>query len=262
MYKQMFDGLQEGVIVCKGNQVTFMNDLSNKILSYLFGLKDFFKRINEDHKEIDIDRMEVKMFYLFQNNAQNPKGKKSKKSHTSSDYSKGQSAGSKESQEQTEFSVNDILEMTTEELQSKVFTFEKKLVTKDITKVAEQNDKNLDNVIKGLTSMKNIDDEYIPKFKFFQIKRSFVQGTTKLDSKTMICFIDISQKILYDTSKAEGEFLALINSTISHEMRNPLNSIINQCKIIQAVCLHFSKLITQYGQYINPQILLELQHIY
>ena len=31
----------------------------------------------------------------------------------------------------------------------------------------------------------------------------------------MICFIDISQKILYDTSKAEGEFLSLINSTIS-----------------------------------------------
>ena len=123
--------------------------------------------------------------------------------------------------------------MTTRDLQSKVFTFEKKLVTKDITKMNEdQNAKNLDNVIKGLSSMKNIDEEYIPKFKFFQIKRSFVKGTSKLDSKTMICFIDISQKILYDTSKAEGEFLALINSTISHEMRNPLNSIINQCKII------------------------------
>jgi signal transduction histidine kinase len=38
---------------------------------------------------------------------------------------------------------------------------------------------------------------------------------------------DISQKILYDTSKAESELLTLINSTISHEMRNPLNSIIN-----------------------------------
>jgi signal transduction histidine kinase len=48
----------------------------------------------------------------------------------------------------------------------------------------------------------------------------------------MICFVDISQKILYDTSKAEGELLSLINSTISHEMRNPLNSIINQCKIM------------------------------
>lgn len=52
----------------------------------------------------------------------------------------------------------------------------------------------------------------------------------------MLCFIDISQKILYDTSKAEGELLSLINSTISHEMRNPLNSIINQGKILTALC--------------------------
>ena len=65
MYKQMFDGLQEGVIVCKGESVVFMNELSNMILSHLFGLKDFFKKINDDHQAIDIDRMEVKMFYLF-----------------------------------------------------------------------------------------------------------------------------------------------------------------------------------------------------
>ena len=85
MYKQMFDGLQEGVIVCKGNEVTFMNELSNNILSYLFNLKNFFKKINEDHKEIDIDRMGIKMFYLFQNNAQNIKTKTTKKSRTSSE---------------------------------------------------------------------------------------------------------------------------------------------------------------------------------
>lgn len=80
--------------------------------------------------------------------------------------------------------------------------------------------------------MKGIDDEYIPKFKFFQIKKSEIKTAQSEDRKLMICFIDISQKILYDSSRAEGELLALINSTISHEMRNPLNSIINQCKII------------------------------
>ena len=79
--------------------------------------------------------------------------------------------------------------------------------------------------------MKGIDDEYIPKFKFLQIKKSLIKSFNLEEQRTMICFIDISQKILYDTSKAEGEFLSLINSTISHEMRNPLNSIINQCKI-------------------------------
>ena len=55
----------------------------------------------------------------------------------------------------------------------------------------------------------------------------------------MLCFTDISQRILYDTSKAEGELLTLINSTISHEMRNPLNSIINQCYIMESLAYQF-----------------------
>ena len=81
--------------------------------------------------------------------------------------------------------------------------------------------------------MKGIDDDFIPKFKFFKINKSVVKSSINLKGitdnveKKMICFIDISQKILYDTSKAEKELLTLINSTISHEMRNPLNSIIN-----------------------------------
>jgi signal transduction histidine kinase len=37
--------------------------------------------------------------------------------------------------------------------------------------------------------------------------------------------IDISDSILYDQSKAENEFLSLMNATVSHELRNPLNSI-------------------------------------
>lgn len=44
---------------------------------------------------------------------------------------------------------------------------------------------------------------------------------------------------MYDNSKAEGELLSLINSTISHEMRNPLNSIINQCRIFQILIAQF-----------------------
>jgi signal transduction histidine kinase len=77
--------------------------------------------------------------------------------------------------------------------------------------------------------MRGIDDEYLQTFKFFQFKRSRIKIGDSEEEKDMLCFSDISQKILYDSSKAEGEFLSLINSTISHEMRNPLNSIINQC---------------------------------
>jgi len=39
--------------------------------------------------------------------------------------------------------------------------------------------------------------------------------------------IDISSKIFYDDIKAQEEFMSLTSSTISHEMRNPLNSLIS-----------------------------------
>jgi signal transduction histidine kinase len=44
----------------------------------------------------------------------------------------------------------------------------------------------------------------------------------------MLQFIDISSKILYDMEKAHNRFLSLINACISHELRNPLNSIMAQ----------------------------------
>jgi signal transduction histidine kinase len=42
----------------------------------------------------------------------------------------------------------------------------------------------------------------------------------------MLQIIDISSSILYDRSKAENKFLSIINASVSHEMRNPLNSIL------------------------------------
>ena len=80
--------------------------------------------------------------------------------------------------------------------------------------------------------MRDIDPEFLPTFKYFQFKRSTIDikenGTNSENlGQIMLCFSDVSTKIMYDTKKAEGELLTLINSTISHEMRNPLNSIIN-----------------------------------
>lgn len=45
---------------------------------------------------------------------------------------------------------------------------------------------------------------------------------------TMLQIINISDSILYSQSKVENQFLGLINACVSHEMRNPLNSIIAQ----------------------------------
>ena len=147
MFKRMFDGLQEGVIVMNGESITFMNELSNKVMSHLFGLKNFFKRVNSKDQEVDIDRNEVKMFYLFQNNAQssNKTGKKNKKYHSSSENNSKGLSSSSHKDETTEFSLKDILKMSTIDLASKVFTFEKRLVTNDITKMTDNvKDQNLD----------------------------------------------------------------------------------------------------------------------
>lgn len=47
-YRRMFDGLQEGIIVIdENNSIGFMNELSNRVLTELSGLKNFFR--NKEH---------------------------------------------------------------------------------------------------------------------------------------------------------------------------------------------------------------------
>ena len=58
--------------------------------------------------------------------------------------------------------------------------------------------------------------------QYIQIKTQSVRDGVK-----MIQMIDISQKILYDEMKAEKALLTLITATVSHELRNPLYSLIS-----------------------------------
>ena len=48
----------------------------------------------------------------------------------------------------------------------------------------------------------------------------------------MIQGIDVSYSILYDNAKAQKEIQEISNACVSHEMRNPMNSIsaINEAK--------------------------------
>jgi len=41
----------------------------------------------------------------------------------------------------------------------------------------------------------------------------------------MLQIIDVSDSVLYDKSKEQNEMLSILNATVSHELRNPLNSI-------------------------------------
>ena len=44
----------------------------------------------------------------------------------------------------------------------------------------------------------------------------------------MVQIIDVSKSVLYDKEKNLTDMLQVINATVSHELRNPLNSLIAQ----------------------------------
>ena len=60
-------------------------------------------------------------------------------------------------------------------------------------------------------------------FKYFQIHREFVE--TAFSKHEVLQLIDVSQKILYEMAVGEKRLFSLINATVSHDMRNPTNSI-------------------------------------
>jgi hypothetical protein len=76
-------------------------------------------------------------------------------------------------------------------LNQMIFTFNKKLTDEDTTNVKGAIT-DLDKVIRGLRCMKGIDDDYIPDFKFFQFKKSFVKDLTNDHERIMLTFNDIS----------------------------------------------------------------------
>ena len=43
--------------------------------------------------------------------------------------------------------------------------------------------------------------------------------------KTVVKIVDVSKSIMYEQLHAENQFLAITNATVSHELRNPLQSI-------------------------------------
>ena len=52
----------------------------------------------------------------------------------------------------------------------------------------------------------------------------------KIDEKkySILQVVDVSSNIMYEKEKGEKNLLSLINATVSHEMRNPLNAIVSQ----------------------------------
>lgn len=46
------------------------------------------------------------------------------------------------------------------------------------------------------------------------------------NKRIVLQIIDVSDKLLFDDIKAEYQFHSMINAAVSHELRNPLNSMI------------------------------------
>ena len=64
----------------------------------------------------------------------------------------------------------------------------------------------------------------------------------------MLQIIDISSQVLLDKQKTQSKFLTIINATVSHELRNPLNAII-------ALNLEKDELYSNLDSLLNSQVL-------
>ena len=61
---------------------------------------------------------------------------------------------------------------------------------------------------------------------FYEIKMQILVKGEK--QETILQFTDVSARIKYDVLTGNQQMLQTINATVSHEMRNPLNSIMSQ----------------------------------
>ena len=69
--------------------------------------------------------------------------------------------------------------MDIDKLRNKIFTFDKKLATSgDLTKINDGSLK-LATVIKNLKCVRGINEEFLPTFKFFQFKKSFIKDSSE-----------------------------------------------------------------------------------
>ena len=81
-------------------------------------------------------------------------------------------------------------------------------------------------VIKYPTEKDSKENEDEAHFKYVQIKLTKFVRNNK--TKHILQIINISNTILYNQSLVEKKALEMINACVSHELRNPLNSIISQ----------------------------------
>ena len=63
----------------------------------------------------------------------------------------------------------------------------------------------------------------VAKYRYVQIKKCQIEAS--LRKSEVIQIIDISSQMMCDKANAERRLMSQINAMVSHEMRNPANSI-------------------------------------
>ena len=123
------------------------------------------------------------------------------------------------------------------------------LFSDESLRLLDGNDFNkIRDMLKDCTIFKEADLDVVPSYKFFQIKKSFIPNSNRM----LIQFIDISAKIFYDDVKAQEEYMNVTTSSMSHEMRNPLNAIIAQCTMLALIILDIAAFILQIHHKLTP----------
>lgn len=237
-YKLMFNSLQEGVLVVntpkvdvaevpfKDCRLFFANELMQVLMNKLLGIPTDLSK--EESIQTFTKSINRKFIWQYKSEAVEQRSKAgSQRSRCSRSLSSHRSRVAKGKS----FSIYEILKLSQNQLSKMVFMFSDKRA--DLLKDQAESTE-LQAELHKCKLFKKVEKELVPKYRFFQIKKSEDTETYETQNRFTIQFIDISADIFYDEIKAQEEFMNITTSTISHEMRNPLNSIISQCRIMES----------------------------
>lgn len=161
-----------------------------------------------------------------------------------------------DTQEEVEpLTLTDIIDMPQNIYSQTVFVFENtgNLLSFDSTTT------HIQQVLHKGSNMRNLELAQVPSFRFFHIKKCTAKS--KEEEIITLQFIDIDPQIFYDDMKAQEGFTTLINSTISHEMRNPLNAIICQQVVHQQLIARFEAFLRSIEAILREDKVIEFELI-
>ena len=119
--------------------------------------------------------------------------------------------------------IEELMKLRQREMDNLILTFEKKIA--------------LSSTLDEINNLLKVDDEFrlVKGFHFFQIKcQRMSKSKTGSKAKYLIQLIDVTKKVLLEGTSLEKQQMTILNSTVSHEMRNPLNSIQAQMHMLES----------------------------